>query len=228
MFVLLVLVSGSRTAPETCAAGLNTRHSLTLDGSTWLFATHATKASFSRMCLHALSSFQRTGSPDVSQTPVLLLRAVLPDQRTRCRVRLIGVPTERPFPSVLGEPSKVTTAPCLGQPFFRCSRKQPGNESGSVKTGGGREHLGCSPPDSPGRLCLPSCDWPSGFGARQANLPILRLEFPACQHPRTLSAHSSYRVSPTRVGLPQQTAKKSLPIFHSGAARCVPASTETA
>jgi len=173
------------------------------------------------MCLHALSSFQRTGSPDVSQTPVLLLRAVLPDQRTRCRVRLIGVPTERPFPSVLGEPSKVTTAPCLGQPFFRCSRKQPGNESGSVKTGGGREHLGCSPPDSPGRLCLPSCDWPSGFGARQANLPILRLEFPACQHPRTLSAHSSYRVSPTRVGLPQQTAKKIAPglPFGSGSLR---------
>ena len=105
-------------APKACAAGLTTRHSLTLDGSTWLFAAHATKASFSRMCLHALSSFQRTGSPDVSQTPVLLLRAVLPDQRTRCRVRLIGVPTERPFPSVLGEPSKVTTATYLGQDLF--------------------------------------------------------------------------------------------------------------
>jgi hypothetical protein len=38
--------------------------------------------------------------------------------RTRCRVRLIGVPTERPFPSVLGEPFEVTTTLYLGQAFF--------------------------------------------------------------------------------------------------------------
>jgi hypothetical protein len=157
-----------------------------------------------------------------------LLRTVFLIPRTRCRVRLIGAPTERPFPSVLGEPSKVTTASRLGQPFFRCSRKQPSNASGIVKTGGGREHLGCSPSSLTWSAMPPKLDWPSGLGARQANLPILRLEFPACQHPRTLSADYSSRPESDRPEVltdPKPVAicrgqKKSLPVFHSGAPCC--------
>src|SRR6188472_3393770 len=93
--------------------------------------------------------------------------------RTRYRVRLIGVPTERPFPSVLGEPFEVTTTLCLGQAFFRCSSQRLNNASGLVplgprflagfETGGGREHLGCSP--------FPVSPWP--FGQRDLGHPDL-------------------------------------------------------
>jgi len=66
--------------------------------------------SWTFVCLHALSSFQRTGMPDEALQPR-------------------RVPTERPFPSVLGEPSEVTTD-CPGcQPHAVCWR------AGMVETG---------------------------------------------------------------------------------------------
>ena len=113
------------------------------------------------LCLHALSSFQRTGyfGRVHRNNSTLFLSA--------------EAPTDRPFPSVLGEPFEVTTTFYLGQAFFRCSSQRLNNASGLVplgprflagfETGGGREHLGCSP--------FPVSSWP--FGQRSLGHPDL-------------------------------------------------------
>src|SRR3954468_14573199 len=104
-------------------------------------------------------------------------------------VRLIGVPTERPFPSVLGEPSKVTTATHPGQVFFAINNLIAEQRFQTVETGvEGAPRLSASATGlAPVRRTFQSYDWKSC------------LSTPSHVHVR---------------------AKKSLPVFHSGAPCC--------
>jgi len=103
--------------------------------------------------------------------------------RTRYRVRLIGVPTERPFPSVLGEPFEVTTTLYLGQALsllqqptaeqriWACSSR-PAIPRGVRDRGWkGAPRLFAFP--SIILAIRPTFPGPSGLGVRQANLPII-------------------------------------------------------
>src|SRR4051812_29172193 len=93
-------------------------------------------------------------------------------------VRLIGVPTERPFPSVLGEPSKVTTATHLGQAFFAVNNIIAEQRFQTVETGvEGAPRLSASV-----RGLAP---------VRRTSNPTIGN--PACQHPRTSTSGQKNR-----------------------------------
>ena len=98
----------------------------------------AVKAFCQIKCLHALSSFQRTGPlkdrhqgvpADSQGTPrrsgrpprnaAKAFRQALHDVARRCRRWQHRRPLQRPFPPVLGEPSKVTSRHRGRQAFFR-------------------------------------------------------------------------------------------------------------
>ena len=83
---------------------------LTLDGS--YFQRNAVKAFCQTKCLHALSSFQRTGNPTRLARSTATLDA-LP------ALGLVGDPTDRLNQPDSGEPFEVTSPPKACQPFFR-------------------------------------------------------------------------------------------------------------
>ena len=107
------------------------RHSLTLDGLS-AFArcllSQAPRYGGRLLCLHALSSFQRTGT-----------------QPTALQAR-VGSPTDRPSRPNLGEPCEVTSASRALSTIFRDPNDRPASGSASPE---GRSHVqpGWRPPD---------------------------------------------------------------------------------
>jgi hypothetical protein len=104
-------------------------------------------------------------------------------------VRRIGVPTERPFPSVLGEPSKVTTATHPGQVFFAVNNITAEQRFQTVETGvEGAPRLSASATGlAPVRRTFQSYDWksclstPSRVHVRtKKSLPVFHSGAPCC------------------------------------------------